>query len=237
MSRTYIGYELEIFENARNWKSYFASFIIPALGKKVGEIGAGLGGTTTVLCNGTQELWLCVEPDAELVKEIDRKIANGTISPVCKSFNGYSFELQQQFDSLLYIDVIEHIEDDYAELARAAAMLNDNGTLIIIVPAHQSLYSPFDKKIGHYRRYSKERLLQAVPASLKIEKAYYLDSMGYFASLVNKYFLKQGMPTLKQVKFWDRFIIPVSRITDRLFNFNFGKSVLLVAKKNLSIPA
>ncbi|NCU05507.1 MAG: class I SAM-dependent methyltransferase, partial [Chitinophagaceae bacterium] len=223
MSSTYIGNELEIFEHARNWKNYYASFIKPALGKRVGEIGAGLGGTTTALCDGSQESWLCVEPDAELVKEIDRKITNGTIPPICKSFTGYSFDLKQKFDSLLYIDVIEHIEDDKAELERAAAMLHNNGTLIIIVPAHQTLYSPFDKLIGHFRRYSRKRLRSAVPASMKIEKAYYLDSAGYFASLVNKLFLKQGMPTLKQVQFWDRVIVPVSRIADRLLGFNFGK--------------
>lgn len=232
MSSTYIGNELEIFEHARNWKSYYGSFIKPAIGKHVGEIGAGLGGTTTALCDGTQESWLCVEPDPLLVKEIDRKISDGSIPAVCKSFTGYSFDLKQQFDSLLYIDVIEHIEDDKAELERAAAMLNKGGSLLIIVPAHQSLYSPFDKLIGHFRRYSRERLKAAVPASMRIEKAYYLDSAGYFASLVNKLFLKQSMPTLKQVRFWDRFIVPVSRITDRLLGYNFGKSVLLIARKN-----
>lgn len=231
MSDKYIGNELEIFEHARNWKNYYASFIKPALGNEVAEIGAGLGGTTTALCDGTQQTWLCVEPDAELIKEVDRKIKEGIIPPVCKSFTGYSSQLTQQFDSLLYIDVIEHIEDDKAELELAASLLRTNGRLIIIVPAHQSLYSPFDKLIGHYRRYSRKSLKAVIPNSLQIEKLYYLDSVGYFASLVNKWFLKQSLPTLKQVAFWDKVIVPVSKLLDSVVGYNFGKSVLLIAKK------
>ena len=227
----YIGNELEIFEHARNWKTYYSSFIKPLLGKEVAEIGAGLGGTTTALCDGTQEAWFCVEPDAELIKEVDRKISKGMLPNICKSFTGYSSDLKQQFDSVLYIDVIEHIENDGAELKRAANLLRTGGYLFIIVPAHQTLYSPFDKLIGHYRRYSRKSLKNVMPPDLKIEKAYYLDSMGYFASLVNRLFLKQSLPTLKQVEFWDKFIVPFSRVTDRLLGFNFGKSVLLIAKK------
>lgn len=227
----YIGNELEIFEHARNWKAYYGSFIKPMLGKQVAEIGAGLGGTTTALCDGTQESWLCVEPDQQLTNEIERKIKEGILPAICKSFTGYSSDVEKQVDSILYIDVIEHIEDDKAELLQAAKLLKEGGCLFIIVPAHQSLYSPFDKMIGHYRRYSRQSLKEVVPASLEIQKLYYLDSAGYFASLVNKLFLKQTMPTLKQVKFWDRFIVPVSKITDRILGFSFGKSVLLVAKK------
>jgi hypothetical protein len=139
--------------------------------------------------------------------------------------------LKQQFDSVLYIDVIEHIENDAAELQLAANLLRAGGYLFVIVPAHQTLYSPFDKLIGHYRRYSRKSLKNVIPPDLTIEKAYYLDSMGYFASLVNRLFLKQSLPTLKQVQFWDKFIVPFSRVTDRLLGFNFGKSVLLIAKK------
>jgi SAM-dependent methyltransferase len=227
----YIGNELAIFEHARNWKSYYGSFIKPLLGKRVAEIGAGLGGTTTALCNGTQHEWLCVEPDPELVKEIDRKRQSGEIPAVCRSFTGYSGELNGGFDSILYIDVIEHIEDDAQELRTAARLLRQGGHLFVIVPAHQSLYTAFDKLIGHYRRYSRDSLKAVVPADFHIEQLRYLDSVGYFASLVNKMFLKQSMPTLKQVTFWDRVMVPVSKVTDRLLGFNFGKSVLLVARK------
>jgi len=59
-----------------------------------------------------------------------------------------------------------------------------------------------------------------------------MDSMGFFASLVNKLLLKQSYPTHKQVQWWDKRLIPVSKITDRIFFYSFGKSILAVWKKN-----
>jgi cyclopropane fatty-acyl-phospholipid synthase-like methyltransferase len=227
----YIGGELQVFEKALIWKNYYASFIMPLLGKEVAEIGAGIGGTTKVLCDGTQDRWICVEPDGELASEIERKIDTGELPSVCKVWTGFARELQQEFDSILYIDVIEHIEDDKAELETAASLLKKGGRLFVIVPAHQSLYSPFDQHIGHYRRYSRKTLQAVVPPSFIIEDVKYLDSAGYTASLANKLFLKQSLPTLQQVLFWDRIIVPVSRISDRLTRFNWGKSILLTAKK------
>ena len=132
----------------------------------------------------------------------------------------------------MYIDVIEHIEDDKAELEKASNLLKQGGRIFIIVPAHQYLYSPFDKKIGHYRRYNKKLLKSIIPNYMTIEKLYYLDSVGFFLSLFNKIFLKQSMPTLKQIQFWDKVIIPISKLIDPLFGFNFGKSLLVIAKKS-----
>lgn len=227
----YIGNELQVFENAKNWKFYFGKFIKPLLGNKVAEIGAGIGGATSVLCDGTQEEWLCVEPDGDLINEINEKIANGKLPSNCKTFNGYSSELTEHFDSILYIDVIEHIKNDLAELKRASDLLNEGGCLIVLVPAHQFLFSAFDQEIGHYRRYNRRMLEAILPGELVIELSIYLDSAGYFASLMNKLFLRQSQPTLKQIQFWDRVMVPVSRVLDRLVRFKFGKSILLVARK------
>jgi hypothetical protein len=197
----------------------------------VAEIGAGLGGTTPALYNEEIKSWLCVEPDLDLIKQIEKKMLNGIISSSCKLHHGYSSDLDEKFDSVLYIDVIEHIEDHVAEIKKASCLLNQAGKLFIIVPAHQYLFSPFDRKIGHHRRYNKELLKSIIPNDLSIEKLYYLDSVGFFLSLFNKYFLKQSLPTRKQIQFWDSFIIPISKILDPLLGFNFGKSLLLIAQK------
>ena len=59
------------------------------------------------------------------------------------------------FDTILYVDVLEHIADDAAELARARRLLTPEGNLVVLAPAHQSLFSPFDAAVGHYRRYDE----------------------------------------------------------------------------------
>lgn len=230
-SDNYIGTELEVFQYARNWKAYFGSFIKLILGQRVAEIGAGIGGTTATLCTGAHTHWLCVEPDARLAKVIDYKVKTGALPPVCETAVAYAKDLQPGYDSILYIDVIEHIKDDGTELETAAALLSQGGRLFIIVPAHQSLYNAFDQQIGHFRRYSRKSLQTIVPASLVVEEMKYLDSIGYLASWVNKIFLKQSLPSIRQVLFWDRVLVPISWLLDPLFRFRFGKSILLVARK------
>jgi hypothetical protein len=128
----------------------------------------------------------------------------------------------------LYVDVLEHIEKDDQELLKAFALLKKNGKLIVLSPAHQSLYSPFDKKIGHFRRYNKEMLIKISPPNLVLKKMFYLDSLGLFLSLGNRLLLKAEDPTTRQITFWDKLIVPFSRITDRLSFFSFGKTIVAV---------
>jgi SAM-dependent methyltransferase len=231
--KDYIGNELELFKHAHNWKNYYASFIKKYLINDVLEVGAGIGETTRSLCDGNQKSWLCVEPDAELTKEIAIKKENGYlpsfIEIVTNTLDGV--DSNRKFDAIIYIDVIEHIEDDTDELKKASSFLKPGGHLIVLVPAHNYLYSEFDKSIGHFRRYNKKMLLDVAPKELKQLDLRYLDSLGLLASLANKWFLKQDYPELKQIKFWDNFIIPISRITDLVTFYSIGKTVIGIWQK------
>jgi 2-polyprenyl-3-methyl-5-hydroxy-6-metoxy-1,4-benzoquinol methylase len=229
----YIGNELELFEHAKHWKNYFHSLIRPYIKGDVLEVGAGIGGTTAQLCDGTQNKWICLEPDTDLIKEFKERQKNGGIPSMCTISSNYLSEVpsDELFDAILYMDVIEHIEDDAGELDQAMKHLKEGGALIVLVPAHQFLYTPFDKKIGHFRRYSRSRLKSAVPKQLKEVGVRYLDSTGLLASLANKLFLKSDMPSAPQIKFWDRFMVPLSRFTDRITFFSLGKSVLGIWRK------
>jgi SAM-dependent methyltransferase len=229
----YPGNELELFEHATAWKAYYGRFLAPFLKGKVLEVGAGIGGTTRELCDGTQEKWICLEPDPGLYASLQNKIAGGHLPDCCTAVEGTTADLQQEekFDAIMYIDVIEHIEQDADELSRAKSLLAEGGYLIVLVPAHQFLFNEFDRAIGHYRRYNKKMLKATGPDGVSLVKLFYLDSCGLIASLVNKYFLKQTYPTLTQVNFWNRFIIPLSKITDILLNHNAGKTLVAIWRK------
>ncbi len=226
----YIGNELELFEKAVHWKSYYASFLKPYLKGRVLEVGAGLGGTATTLCDGSQTEWLCVEPDAELAARIEEKISSGALPSCCKTHIGFleSIDEQEKFDVAIYIDVLEHIEHDTQQLATAMRYVKRGGHIIVLSPAYQWLFSPFDAAIGHYRRYTRKSLLATAPSELRIKKAFYLDSLGLCTSTVNKLFLKQSQPTPEQIALWDNVIIPLSKITDFLIGYNAGRSVIAV---------
>ena len=230
---TYPGEELAFFEKAIHWKSYFASHIKPFTGKNVLEVGSGIGATTSLLNDGSATKWNLLEPDETMCAVLKEKISKQPQFSNCTIYNNTIFELNadQKFDTIIYIDVLEHIENDKEEMARAATLLENGGHLIILSPAYNFLFSPFDKAIGHYRRYTNASLKKAMPEELQQVKMNYLDSVGFFASLANKIMLKQSYPSEKQIRLWDRWMIPVSKWTDKIFLHSFGKSILGVWRK------
>jgi Methyltransferase domain len=230
----YIGDELQLFENARNWKAYFASRLKPYIRGRVVEVGAGLGGTTRTLCSGTETSWTCIEPDPRLCSEISRKVAAGDLpAQVTASVSTLADRPPtDKFDTVLYIDVLEHIEGDHAEAALAAERLERGGHLIVLAPAHQSLFTPFDAAIGHFRRYSRKSLKSVSPPGLTLQTCFYLDSVGLLASLANKLLLRQSHPKLGQILLWDRAMVPVSRMVDPVLGYNLGKTVVAIWRRD-----
>lgn len=229
----YVGSELYLFENAINWKFYLKSIIRKHFKNPVLEVGAGLGGTTKVFCDNNFE-WYCLEPDDELLEKLKHKIIQKELPGSCHSLCGTinNIPIEMKFGTILYVDVLEHIEKDEIELLNAYGRLRDGGNLIVIAPAHSFLMSPFDNAIGHFRRYTKKGLNEIVPANMQLLFLGYLDSCGMIASLINKIFLRNELPSKAQIFFWDRVMVRISRVVDRILFFNIGKSVLGVWRKN-----
>jgi SAM-dependent methyltransferase len=229
----YSGNELDQAALAVNWKSYFRSRIAPYIIGRVLEVGAGLGGTTIRLRNARQTSWTCLEPDAGLVARLQRTLNDSPSSVPTTVVTGDLTSLpgDERFDSILYIDVLEHIEDDRGELERAAARLAPAGALVVLCPAFQILFSEMDKALGHFRRYTKHTLAAVFPQGMERRELFYLDSLGMIASLANKLLLRQGAPSEQQVKFWDGWIIPVSRVLDPLLLHSIGRSVIAIYRK------
>jgi trans-aconitate methyltransferase len=227
----YVGGELELFEKAVNWKRYWRNGIQPYVGGDVLEVGAGIGANTRTLSDLPHRSWTCLEPDGTLAAQIP------PMGPRYSTRVGTTKELatHERFDSILYIDVLEHIEDDRGELIRAVRQLKAGGYVIVLSPAHQFLYTPFDRAIGHFRRYSRAMLRAVAPPELREVKVVYMDSAGMLASAANRLVLNQSMPKESQILAWDRIMIPVSRRLDPLLLNRVGKSVLGVWQRGALI--
>jgi SAM-dependent methyltransferase len=228
MTFTYVGKELDLFAAATRWKSYVRNQVSPYIGCDVLEVGAGFGGTTRQLNTGDAQRWLCLEPDPALVDRLKEAIAAGELSANCQAREGTLASLDESgaFDTLLYMDVLEHIEDDRSEMVHAATFLRPGGYLVVLCPAHQWLFTPFDHSIGHHRRYTKRMFLDIAPEGLDLVRLAYLDSVGLFASLANKLLLRSAMPTPGQIALWDKAMVPLSRVADPILAHSMGKSVL-----------
>jgi SAM-dependent methyltransferase len=222
----YVGNELDTFSRARNWRSYWASTLRRYIAGDVLEVGAGIGANIAPVNNFQVRSIHCLEPDPGLATRLTRaarEIPGATVS--VGTIGGLA---DRRFDTVLYIDVLEHIADDRSELARAAHLLRPGGRLIILAPAHQALYSCYDKALGHHRRYDRRSLSLCSPASCRLEKMDYLDSLGLLASSANKIMLKQSVPMIWQILFWDRCMVPLSRALDRLLGYRLGRSIVAV---------
>ena len=225
----YVGLELDLFARASNWRSYWSRFVSLYLGRDVLEVGAGIGSATLHLRSRAMT-WTALEPDENLARQIPHDGGDTSLAVVTGSIS--DMPRDAKFDTVLYIDVLEHIENDRQELLDALARLRSGGRLIVLAPAHQWLFSPFDAAVGHFRRYSKRTLRDIAPAGTTEIRCLYLDSLGIVMSAANRLLLRSSLPTPKQIRFWDRRLIPVTRVLDVLTAHRLGKSVLMVWQKN-----
>lgn len=220
----YIGEELDLFVKAHRWRWYWSRQIATFTTGDVLEVGAGIGALTALLAPAARR-WTALEPDAQLLDRIPpescRRIC-GTLAAL-PAGAGY--------DAILYADVLEHIEADQQELDAAYQQLKPGGNLIVMAPAHSWLYSPFDRTIGHYRRYNRRRLQAIRPFGSETVTTRYLDCLGMALSAANRLLLRASMPTRAQIRFWDSWVVPCSRLLDPLLGYRIGKSILVIWRK------
>ena len=228
----YVGSELELFAAAHNWKTYWSGRIRPFMAGDILEVGAGIGSNTKYLDHGGNRRWVCLEPDSHLVAQLKVNL-NGANAREYEVVTGTldSLDAASRFGTIIYIDVLEHIENDREELERAAALLRNGGRLIVLSPAHQWLFTPFDAAIGHFRRYNRRMLQSISPAGLRLEQLWYLDSVGLGLSIANRLFLRQSMPTQTQLRFWDKCVVPTSTIVDRCLFGSVGKTIVAIWRR------
>jgi 2-polyprenyl-3-methyl-5-hydroxy-6-metoxy-1,4-benzoquinol methylase len=230
---SYIGSELELFAAVRNWKAYWSNHVRPFVGQEVLEVGAGIGSNTPFLDASGQGRWVCLEPDPQLLLQLASNLGKRSRALPHETICGTlaTLDARQQFDTVIYIDVLEHIKEDQTELERAAAHLKSRGHVIVLSPAHGWLFTPFDEAIGHFRRYNRSMLRDISPSTLQIERLHYLDSIGLAAALANRLFLRQSMPTKAQLRMWDSCMVPLSRVVDKLLFYSMGKSIVAIWRK------
>ena len=133
----------------------------------------------------------------------------------------------------MYLNVLEHIKEDSKELNEAFEKLRTNGHLIILVPAHNKLYSKFDEAIGHFRRYDLDFFKKLKIENSKLVKLHYLDSTGYFLYYLNKIFFKEEVyPSKLKIFIWDKLFTPITYFLDKILFYKFGKNILYIIKKS-----
>lgn len=226
----YIGEELDNFEQAHFWRKYTLSFVKKYLkNKNTAEIGAGLGSFSELIVKYSKELSL-IEPDKDFSDILKKKFSDH--HKIKNVINGTTDDLKgMKFEAIVHFQVLEHIKNDQEEITKNLEMLNDQSALIICVPAFMSLYSKFDKSIGHFRRYEKKDFEKFNLGNSKIVTMIYIDSVGYILYKLHSFFLDNTNPSKFSIMIWDKIFIPLSYVFDFLFNYKFGKNLIVIIQK------
>ena len=223
------NWELECFDEAKNWRKYQFENVLKYINSSVLEVGPGTGNNVQYYRDRASEITL-LEINKDTADSLKSKFKGDKKITVQNSDINSQ---ERKFDTILYMDVLEHIEDDEKEINRALEQLKPGGNIIFFIPAYQFLYSDFDKAIGHVKRYTKHFFLKFKrDKKISITELKYFDSIGFFMALLNKLFNKDKIETIGLgIKIWNKLIF-LSKIMDLIFFNKFGKSLLCIMKKN-----
>ena len=223
----YPGKELEIFDKAKIFQKYVFLKIKKYFKDGIFEVGAGLGSFTKEYIDQFANVHLS-DLDKNNYNQLKRKFSKSNV----KIFKNKIQETEFTYNTIVYLNVLEHIQEDENEIDIASSKLNLGGNLIILVPAHQNLYSKFDKAVGHCKRYDIKFFKNLNKDNLKIKKLIYLDALGYLLYFLNKNFFKEEeYPSKTKILIWDKIFIPITIILDFLTFYKFGKNILCVYEK------
>ena len=227
--------DLERLGTARHFFGWVLDELDPFLHGRVLEVGAGLGTITRKLVERYPELSVvALEPADNVFPDLESFAA---LEPRVTAYHGtladYRPGPDERFDTVVYINVLEHINDDARELRLAAQALRPGGALLVFGPALSWLYSELDYKAGHYRRYSVPKLRKLVSAAgLEVVSARYFDVLGVPPYLLVYRLLRHDDITGSTLWGYDRVVVPLSRWLQRALRHPpLGKNVILVARK------
>jgi SAM-dependent methyltransferase len=223
----------ERMSRAENYLAWQSSLVRGELGRRVLELGCGLGNFTGTLLD--REAVVAVDIQPECIGRLKQRYAgrNKLHAFVCDVGSPDFLGLARfRLDSCVCLNVLEHIEDDAAALEAMAAVLSPGGVIVLLVPAFQALYGPIDRNLGHYRRYSRGGIRRlAGRAGLRVRKARYSNFAGFFGWWINAHLLKRRAQSERQIHLFDRYLVPVIAPVERVLPPPFGQSLFAVLER------
>ena len=232
-SNNYEGSDLEALSTLGRYQDWIIQNFRPYLRGRAVEFGAGLGNISALLRPHVSELDL-VEPSVNLVARLETRFAGDDrvrvfAEPLERRIPDTDDEV---YDSIVLVNVLEHIENDAAALSGLMRALRPGGHLLLFVPALKFLFSDLDDLHGHFRRYEiRELNTRTQAAGFEIIQSRYFDIVGVLPWwLLNTL---MGATTFNPflIRIYDAVLAPLSRGIDRMIPPPFGKNILLVAKR------
>ncbi len=221
---------LESLDDAVNYRDWIVELARDHLVAPVLEVGAGHGTFTEVLIDVGAVT--SVEPDGASSAVLRERYADDPrVHVVTGTLDDVNDESGGPFGSAVMINVLEHIDDDRDALETLRRLVVPGGCVVIWVPAFMLLYSPFDRRLGHHRRYRRSEVeAVAREAGLDVVDSRYVNLPGWFSWFLLVRLLRREPTSPHLIAIFDRTIVPVVRWIENRLRMPFGQSVLLIAR-------
>ena len=231
--------DLEVMSEAKNYGDWiFETLVRPHLGRRVLEVGCGIGTYSVKIAETPQVTELtCVDIERRCVQQATEALRpfGRTRSIQCREGDYATVDVgRTRYDTIVCLNVLEHLTDDRAAAAKAYGELAPGGRLVVFVPAFPMLSGSIDRRLGHFRRYTKPVARSVLEgAGFRVAAMRYYNVAGFFGWLVRFRFLQREQQAAGQVKLFDRWVLPVQAAVEaRLPWLPFGQSLYAVGIKD-----
>lgn len=217
---------------AKNYFAWQARLVLPELGRRVVEVGCGVGNFTRFLLDRDAVVALDSEPDC--IDRLRQRYPDSNLhAMVCDASSGCLDQAARFLpDSCVCLNVLEHIEDDVATVRRMASLLVQGGVIVLLVPAFPSLYGPIDRNLGHWRRYTRGSIRRlARDTGLRLSKLRYVNVIGFFGWWANSHIFHREAQSPHQIEVFDRWVVPLQSRLESLVRPPFGQSLFVVLSR------
>ena len=233
MASAYALEDQERMARAKNYFAWQARLVTRELGRRVVEVGCGIGNFTGTLLD--REVVIALDNDPHCTERLaERYPGRKNLHVVTSDAGNYAFSELAGFhpDSYVCLNVLEHIEDDGAAIAGMASVLMPGGVIVLLLPAFPSLLGPIDKNLGHHRRYTRRSMSRlAAAAGLGVRKAHYMNVCGFFGWWANSHIFRREKQSEGQIEFFDRYVVPILSRIESVVPPPFGQSLFVVLEK------
>lgn len=222
---------------ANNYRRWQFQMIVPYIKGRVLEIGGGIGNFTPAIARVADSV-VSIEPNAYCHSQLIEKTHR---MPNVKVYNITAESLDRQVaadyeaDAVVCMNVLEHIEDDEAAVKLFSKRLRPGGFLVLLIPAVPWVFGEIDRRLGHYRRYSKGSVRELMrKTGMTLSRLRYFNFIGVWGWLWNTRVAKAATQSDRQIHFFDNYIVPWESRLEKFIPPPVGQSLLAVARKEKS---
>jgi SAM-dependent methyltransferase len=234
----YSGHEnLELLSQTRLFNDWIYEQIFPGIKGDILEVGSGIGTfSEKIIWDLPNSNITLTDVSTRYVKQLEQKFCHNN-----SRVSSYKLDLNSKddcqkigygkFDSIIAINVLEHVEHDEFALHQLYDMLGMEGRLIILVPCYRFLYNTIDNDIGHFRRYTKSDLESKIKnTKFSIDQLFYFNMLGVVGWYINGNLGKSPKINSTASKVFDR-TVPLLKLVEKIIGRRIGLSLICYLKK------